>query len=81
MTYVVMFTTTDFDTGRVHLDKEVYDDFEEAMQSFTLLSASRDNVVMIEPESKKVICHYKSEGKTTFNRYLLDSSLYFDNRE
>lgn len=81
MKYVVMFTTCDYDTSKVDLDKDVFDDFEEAMECFTLLSATRDNVVMIEPDSKKVICHYKADGKTTFNRYLLDNSLYFDNKE
>lgn len=81
MKYVIMFTTRNHENNRYSVSKEVYEDFEEAMETFTLLSSTRDNVIMIEPDAKKVICHYLTEGVITFNRYLLDSSLYLGNEE
>ena len=81
MRYVAFWTTNNYETNTVDVHSEEVDDFVEMMSLFTLLSSSKDNVVVIETETKKVVCHYRSEGKTTFNRYLLDSALYFDNKE
>ena len=81
MKYVIMFTTRNHENNRYSVSKEVYEDFEEAMETFTLLSSTRDNVIMIETDAKKVLCNYLTEGVITFNRYLLDSSLYLGNEE
>lgn len=48
---------------------------------FTLLSESRDNVLVIEPDTKKVVCHYKSEGKVLFNKVLLDGTIFINESE
>lgn len=81
MRYVMFYTTTDFETHRVKVDREEFSDFEEMMGVFTLLSDSRDNVLVIEPDTKKVVCHYKSEGKVLFNKVLLDGTIFVNDSE
>ena len=76
MRYVVFWTKNNYEDNTVEVLSEELTDFEEMMHLFTLLSSSKDNVVVIEPETKKVVCHYRSEGKVTFNKYLLDTTVF-----
>lgn len=79
MKYIVYYTTNDYENGTVDVFDEEIEGFEEMMELFTLLSSSKDNVLVIEPEHKKVVCHYRSEGKVMFNRCLTDGATYFNN--
>lgn len=69
-----------FESGCIHVDYEDYDNFEEIMIRFTHLSSldSVFNVLVIEKNTKKVVCYHECEGQghTTFNRYLLDAMIY-----
>ena len=81
MSYIVFWTTNDYEKHTVNVHSEEVDDFVEMMNLFTLLSSSKDNVIVIEPDTKKVVCHYISEGKVTFNKYLLDTTLFANSEE
>lgn len=82
MRYVIIYTESEWNenySSMVELKRKETDDFEEAMALFTLYSCTKDNVVVIDPEHKKVVCNYNSEGKIIFNKYLIDSALYINN--
>lgn len=84
MRYVIIYTECEWNESysyrtAVELKRKETDDFEEAIALFTLYSSTRDNVVVIDPEHKKVVCNYNSEGKIIFNKYLIDSALYINN--
>lgn len=81
MRYVIFYAETNFDTKMVHLEAEQINDFEEMMARFTLLSASTDDVLVIEPDMKKVVCHCSHQGKTVFNKVLLDGTIYMNENE
>ena len=81
MSYIVFWTTNDYEKHTVNVHSEEVHDFVEMMNLFTLLSSSKDNVIVIEPDTKKVVCHYISEGKVTFNKYLLDTTLFANSEE
>lgn len=81
MSYIVFWTTNDYEKHTVNVHSEEVNDFVEMMNLFTLLSSSKDNVIVIEPDTKKVVCHYISEGKVTFNKYLLDTTLFANSEE
>ena len=81
MSYIVFWTTNDYEKHTVNVHSEEVNDFVEMMNLFTLLSTSKDNVIVIEPDTKKVVCHYISEGKVTFNKYLLDTTLFANSEE
>ena len=53
MRYVIIYTTTDYQTHKVRVNAKEYDDFEEMMIEFTLLTSSHDNVLVIETKNKK----------------------------
>ncbi len=72
MRFVVMYTNNDFDNHTCDIRKVVFDNFEEMMECYTLLRATRDNVVVIETENQKVVCDYLSEGSVRFNKFLLE---------
>ncbi len=81
MRYIMFCTTTDFKTRQVHIETDEFESFEEMMQMFTLCSESRSNVMVIEPDTKKVVCHYKSDGNVLFNKVLLDGAIYVNESE
>lgn len=82
MKYIMFFTTDDYETNRVRVEREIFENFEDVMRGFTLLCSTRDNVLVIEAETKKVVCHYISGGKVIFNKLLLDgTTVYVDDVE
>ena len=81
MRYIMFCASTDFKTRRVHVETNELYSFEEMMQLFTFCIESRDNVMVIEPDTKKVVCHYKSDGNVLFNKALLDGAIYVNESE
>lgn len=81
MRYVLFYTTNDYEEDKVYVRREEYTDFEEMMENFTLLSECKESVLVIEPDTKKVVCHYQSEGKVLFNKVLLDGTISVKNFE
>ena len=75
MRYLMFYCEMDRTTGGQFVEKKVYDDFEEMMQNFTYFSCIRKNVLVIEPDTKKVVCHYNADGKVLFNKILLDGTI------
>lgn len=81
MKYVMFYTTNDYEEEKTDIDTLEFDDFEAMMRIFTLLCETRGNVLVIEPNTKKVVCHFKSDGKVLFNKALMDSTIYVNNPE
>lgn len=63
---------------RIMVKCENYENFEEMMIRFTLMSYLKEMVLVVEKNTKKVVCWHEKGGHTTFNRYLLDT-MFFDN--
>lgn len=81
MRYIMFSNRDDHEKGIVYVEREEFYDFEKMMKRFTLLSETRNNVLVIEPDTKKVVCHFQSEGKVLFNKVLLDGTIFLNDSE
>lgn len=82
MRYIMFFARKDLETHLVEVEREEFSDFEEMMRVFTLLcGATYNSVLVIEPDTKKVVCHYNFEGEVLFNKVLLDGTIFMNDSE
>lgn len=81
MRYILYSTATDRESNKVHVDSEELNGFEDMMERFTLIASARDFVLVIEAETRKVVCCYNTEGKVQFNKGLLDGTIYMNDEE